>query len=72
MMQFLSGKKSYLCAILVVVLGLCGGLGWFTVPDPVMVVLVALFGASLRAGVKKTEAAVKEIKDALNRAGKGK
>jgi hypothetical protein len=53
---FLSGKKTYLVALVAAVLNLCVAAGWVSLNDLAQVnaVLAALGGAALRSGVNKS------------------
>lgn len=62
---WLSGKKTYVVAVLVAALGVLQGLEIFTVPDGVYAVLGALGLGTLRAGVSKAAKAAKDLRDAL-------
>ena len=57
--EFLKGKKTYIIAVLIAVLGLMQGVGWFVVPETVWAILGALGLGALRAGVDKVSDAVK-------------
>jgi hypothetical protein len=59
-MEFLKGKKTYLIAIAVVVLGALQGLEVFIVPEWAWPILGAVGLGTLRAGVDKVDKVVKE------------
>jgi len=60
---FLQGKKTYIIAALIAVLGFFEGTGIFHVPAEIWPVLGAVALGSVRAGVKKTEKAIKEAQN---------
>lgn len=60
LINWLKGKKSYIIAIATTVLGLLQGLGFLVLPEWTWIILVGLFGASLRAGVNKVADTVKK------------
>lgn len=55
----LKGKRSYIIAISTAVLGILQGLGLFTVPDYVYVLIASAFGITIRAGVNSVADTVK-------------
>ena len=57
--EFLKGKKTYIIAIAIVVLGTLQGLGIFVVPEIAWTILGALGLAFVGAGVNKVSDAVK-------------
>ena len=57
--EFLKGKKTYIVAGLICVLGFLQGMDVFAVPDSVWPVLAGIFGVTLRAGVNKVAETVK-------------
>jgi len=58
--KWLKGKKSYILAVAVVVLGLLQGLGIFVMPEWSWAVLAALGLAAIRAGVNKVADTIKK------------
>ena len=58
-LEFLKGKKTYILAIVMAVLGTLQGLGVFIAPDWIWPILVALGFGSLRDGVNKIAETVK-------------
>lgn len=65
-LEFLSGKKTYVVAVLVAALGVCQGMEWFAVPDALYALLGAIGLGTLRAGVNKAAKATKDLKDAMS------
>ncbi len=59
LINLLRGRKTYLIAIAVAVLGTLQGLDVFVLPDVVWPILAALGLSSLRAGVDKVSDTVK-------------
>jgi len=59
LVEFLKGKKSYITAITIVVLGTLQALELFVVPEVIWTVLAALGIAFIRAGVNKVSEAIK-------------
>ncbi|KKL60936.1 hypothetical protein LCGC14_1807640 [marine sediment metagenome] len=57
--KFLRGRKSFIIAGLVLVLGGLQGLDIFTMPEYVWPVLAGAFGLALRAGVNKVAEEIK-------------
>lgn len=57
LIQALSGKKTYLVAVVIAVLNLAVAMGWVSPEhlEQINVILVALGLGALRAGVKKVE-----------------
>jgi DNA/RNA endonuclease G (NUC1) len=55
---FLMGKKTYIVAGLMVAIGIVESCG-VEIPEQIWAVLVAALGASVRAGAKKIENAIK-------------
>jgi len=58
--KFLMGKKTYLIAASVVVLGFLQGMDIFTVPDAVWPILAGFGLTTLRSGVKSVADSVKK------------
>lgn len=57
--EFLKGKKTYIIAIAIVVLGILQGYGIFAVPEWVWPIIGGLGLGTLRAGVNKIAETVK-------------
>ena len=57
--NLLKGKKTYIIGGITLILGFLQGFGFFTVPDSVYAILLAMTGISLRAGVSKIAKDVK-------------
>ena len=57
--EFLKGKKTYILAVVVAVLGTLQGTGVFTVPDALWPVIAALGLTTLRSGVNEVAKTVK-------------
>jgi len=57
--KLLRGKKTYVIAVTIAVLGVLQGTGVFTVPDAVWPVIAALGLTTLRSGVNKVAEATK-------------
>jgi len=62
LIEWARGKKTYIIAIVVVVLGLLQGLDIFVLPDAVWPIIAACGLATLRSGVNKVAGAVKPKK----------
>ena len=60
LIEFLKGKKTYIIAIAIVVLGFLQGMEVFIVPEWAWGILGALGLASLRAGVNKVADTIKK------------
>lgn len=59
-LKFLKGKKTYIIAGVMTVLGFFQGMGWFIVPDWVWAVLAGLGLTTLRAGVNTIAGTIKK------------
>jgi len=59
LIEYLKGKKTYIIAIVIAVLGTLQGLGIFVLPNEVYAVLGALGFSCIRAGVNKVAKTVK-------------
>lgn len=58
--EFLKGKKTYIVAIAIVVLGALQGLDVFVLPEWAWPIVAALGLTTLRAGVNKVSDTIKE------------
>lgn len=59
LIEWLKGKKSYIVAGIMIVLGVLQGFGFFILPEWAWVILTGLLGASLRASVNKIADTIK-------------
>ena len=59
-LAFLDGKKTYIVAVAMAVLGLAEGMGWFVVPEWIWPVAGGLGLTTLRSGVKGVAQSVKD------------
>ena len=57
--EFLKGKKTYIVAVVIAVLGVLQGTGLFTLPEAVWPVIAALGLTTIRQGVQSVAKAVK-------------
>jgi len=57
--EWLKGKKTYIVAIVTLILGFLQAFDIFVMPDAGWPILAAIFGISLRAGVDKAAQAAK-------------
>jgi hypothetical protein len=57
LIDFLSGKKTYIIAVIIAVLNFAVAMGWLSVEmiDQINLILVSLGLGSLRAGISKVE-----------------
>lgn len=65
--EFVKGKKTYIIAAIMVILGTLQGLDIFVLPKEVWVILGGLGFASLRSGVDKISGTVKKMKKAVEK-----
>ena len=57
--EFLKGKKTYIVAVVIAVLGVLQGTGLFTLPEAVWPIVGSLGLATMRSGVNKVADTVK-------------
>jgi len=59
-LAFLTGKKTYLIAVVVAVLGCAQAMGWFEVPEWVWPIIGGMGLTTLRAGVNGVAQSIKD------------